>query len=1049
MPLPPQPHAAGLASVGKPDPIPRRKSAAVGTGGVAAAQHDDLLATAAAAAAAAAAVHAPHQSQPLAASPAKDRAAAPQPPTALGAYHHVDGDWMGGGEGGGNDGGLAHHGQGPPASPAGVEVAHIDLLALSDEEGAAEHGDSAAAESRDGDQAPQPTRSLGGRVSGGIDVDEGAAGDMHVADLAGSTSRTAAPLAHAGDSAASGFAGAGASLRRSAGVSGPEVVPLPAFVDAHDPRRVLVSLDVILDGVLRGTVPLHRSDNAYSVATKFCVKHRLPPVHVMPLAKVMEARIAEALDVERRAEAAARRAASLRLAEEYRSRITLPTPFKLTAGAGEGGWDTHHFARSAANGLSAAPGEGGGHAGKAADAGGGDAVATPPRAGEPANPLIARMQIQLGPARSGTLVIHALDDAEAVVAQFVHTYAVRDPAVVAYLRLLVTKHLQRGTAVAADGVSAGGTPPQASHRTPSPHQPRRPATSRSPPPPALLAGAAHGAGGRGEARFMQLTESQSGRRSLSPDPAARTATAPAAAQPRGRGGAGSVLAKTASDAIAKAKARRQALAASEAAAERHRIRKLIGPRAAHMALAAAGSAGGDAALQGHAEAMRHPDGAYGGPGGGGEEWHDGAPAAVEGGWGDEGGWTDGHPGGAVDVDAGAVVPDYATNGSGIARMPSASTFGQAHLFTQPLSPQPAADGFAPLSAPPAAAPAAAPEMPSPELRRIATASGIAFDKLTSSQRNLLQATLAPAGGATMRTAASSASMLGAAALAPPPPAPSLHLQPTASSASLRRGDGLGVRPAAGAGGGLAAWTEVTTPRSADTHSVISVPLSQGGGAAMDAALDLPLPAPAPAPAMAAAPVPTAKPLFNLDVDIGGGRKGRIVVTEGADAAALAGAFVDAHGLSQHLLPRLVGLIDSSRAAHVGAAAAAVPPAVDFTTTPLAGAASAAPAWPAATSADGDVGDIAGGGFAPAPALRRAGTAPAPRLGAAVPTGDGRGAAPVTARAAPTQPSAAANGGMRRSATALPSHGPAAVVGAPGLGGRGGLTARDLMTREFR
>jgi hypothetical protein len=54
---------------------------------------------------------------------------------------------------------------------------------------------------------------------------------------------------------------------------------------------------------------------------------------------------------------------------------------------------------------------------------------------------------------------------------------------------------------------------------------------------------------------------------------------------------------------------------------------------------------------------------------------------------------------------------------------------------------------------------------------------------------------------------------------------------------------------------------------------------------------------------------------NLDVDIGGGRKGRIVVTEGADPTLLAEEFRMTHNLDSSVLPRLVEVISSNQQAY--------------------------------------------------------------------------------------------------------------------------------------
>jgi hypothetical protein len=67
-----------------------------------------------------------------------------------------------------------------------------------------------------------------------------------------------------------------------------------------------------------------------------------------------------------------------------------------------------------------------------------------------------------------------------------------------------------------------------------------------------------------------------------------------------------------------------------------------------------------------------------------------------------------------------------------------------------------------------------------------------------------------------------------------------------------------------------------------------------------------------------------RPLFNLDLDVGGGVKKRIVVLEGSDPAALAAAFVTANGLPPSVVPRLVGIIESSIAARRQAKAGQAP-----------------------------------------------------------------------------------------------------------------------------
>jgi hypothetical protein len=56
------------------------------------------------------------------------------------------------------------------------------------------------------------------------------------------------------------------------------------------------------------------------------------------------------------------------------------------------------------------------------------------------------------------------------------------------------------------------------------------------------------------------------------------------------------------------------------------------------------------------------------------------------------------------------------------------------------------------------------------------------------------------------------------------------------------------------------------------------------------------------------------PFFNLDVALPGGKKGRILVCKGALPERMAAEFVAVHGLSESVLPKLLGLITSSIAA---------------------------------------------------------------------------------------------------------------------------------------
>ena len=49
----------------------------------------------------------------------------------------------------------------------------------------------------------------------------------------------------------------------------------------------------------------------------------------------------------------------------------------------------------------------------------------------------------------------------------------------------------------------------------------------------------------------------------------------------------------------------------------------------------------------------------------------------------------------------------------------------------------------------------------------------------------------------------------------------------------------------------------------------------------------------------------------MEVDIGGGKSGRIALFDGADSRALAAAFVQQHALAAGVVPKLAGLIQST------------------------------------------------------------------------------------------------------------------------------------------
>jgi hypothetical protein len=197
-------------------------------------------------------------------------------------------------------------------------------------------------------------------------------------------------------------------------------------------------------------------------------------------------------------------------------------------------------------------------------------------------------------------------------------------------------------------------------------------------------------------------------------------------------------------------------------------------------------------------------------------------------------------------------------------------------------------------------------------------------RLTDAQRRLLAATLTPARawvgprdssvgrhsalpGAAAGThwATELERVLGAPLPAPPPP-PTTGRGQRAS----RRGSAV---PAVGSAaalrtGGAAGAPEGILPAPAAASLGAGGFIERAGlvGAEVEA-LQAPPVSREPSVSASAA----GRRLFNLDVDIGGGRKGRIVVCEGAVPQELAAAFADSHGLPPGLQPRLASLISSA------------------------------------------------------------------------------------------------------------------------------------------
>ena len=232
--------------------------------------------------------------------------------------------------------------------------------------------------------------------------------------------------------------------------------------------------------------------------------------------------------------------------------------------------------------------------------------------------------------------------------------------------------------------------------------------------------------------------------------------------------------------------------------------------------------------------------------------------------------------------------------------PSEAPLQPAASFDDPDASDPWGDGQAQAHSPPrqqgaAAATsgggAASPGAPHDELEAVlsslrgapaasAAAAAASLMELTADQRRLLAEALAsapPTPLAPNRTTSSAAAAAAAAARLSSPQAQAL-VDAAAPRVAAAEPPPLGTAPAPLPGllGGL--------PTQQDAAPLVPPPAASAG-----------------------------KPLFNLDVDIGGGRKGRIVVTRGAAPDELAAAFVASHGLPPSVLARLSQLIVTSTA----------------------------------------------------------------------------------------------------------------------------------------
>jgi len=320
---------------------------------------------------------------------------------------------------------------------------------------------------------------------------------------------------------------------------------------------------------------------------------------------------------------------------------------------------------------------------------------------------------------------------------------------------------------------------------------------------------------------------------------------------------------------------------------------------------------------------------------------------------------------------------------------------------------------------------------------LAAGAAVPLATLTDAQRRLLAATLTPA--ASRRASRSDGGMLdgddGLEEVAEAASTSSSSHAPTVATLDVHGtgAPGGGAPSGARSGGSEADGSPLVTGRS-DASTTVAPPglapppppgltrrpsldamvVSRRGSAA--APLQPPAPAPTPAPPPAAAVVPvvpsvlTGKPLFNLDVAIGGGRMGRIVVCEGASVPDIAAEFVTTHGLPATVMPQLQGLVAQTLAAHEATSA----------------------------SAGGGGGDVAGAASAPLPP---APSAPAPAR-----------ATPLPDTTSDAHLAAAGAGGRRTSSSSTGTALSAAAISratAPSTAGRRRSGGGDIMSRQFR
>lgn len=177
---------------------------------------------------------------------------------------------------------------------------------------------------------------------------------------------------------------------------------------ARRKRELLFVVDVNVGGEVIGQLPVRRSTNPLSLATRFVAEQGLGSELTVNLTKVIENRLRAYLDDEAKRLAAAKRRGVRRQVEAFRHRATEPKPFTFAS----------------------------------------ERLARERRMGGGAKPVVGRLRVRvrsMGRAQQGTLVLRLGDRAEDVVERFRRTYGL-DPDEVQTLVSAVSRRLEEAEA---------------------------------------------------------------------------------------------------------------------------------------------------------------------------------------------------------------------------------------------------------------------------------------------------------------------------------------------------------------------------------------------------------------------------------------------------------------------------------------------------------------------------------------------------------------------------------------------------------------------------